>query len=96
MLENAGKIAQFSFTYEKVNKTDSSQPSSCKVPLVYVLIFALSACLSVCNNRSPLSVVVVVVVVNFIKHQNKAITGERVAARAAPSYQYAMVLVIIT
>ena len=40
-------------------------------------------------------VVVVVVVVNFIKHQNRAITGERVAARAAPSYQYAMVLVII-
>ena len=40
--------------------------------------------------------VVVVVVVNFIKHQNRAITGERVAARAAPSYQYAMVLVIIT
>ena len=34
------------------------------------------------------------VVVNFIKHQNRAITGERVAARAAPSYQYAMVLVI--
>ena len=34
---------------------------------------------------------VVVVVVNFIKHQNRAITGERVAARAAPSYQYAMV-----
>ena len=32
---------------------------------------------------------VVVVVVNFIKHQNRAITGERVAARAAPSYQYA-------
>ena len=29
--------------------------------------------------------VVVVVVVNFIKHQNRAITGERVAARAAPS-----------
>ena len=28
-------------------------------------------------------VVVVVVVVNFIKHQNRAITGERVAARAA-------------
>ena len=28
--------------------------------------------------------VVVVVVVNFIKHQNRAITGERVAARAAP------------
>ena len=27
---------------------------------------------------------VVVVVVNFIKHQNRAITGERVAARAAP------------
>ena len=41
-------------------------------------------------------VVIVVVVVNFIKHQNRAITGERVAARAAPSYQYAMVLVIIT
>ena len=39
-------------------------------------------------------VVVVVVVVNFIKHQNRAITGERVAARAAPSYQYAMVLLI--
>ena len=37
---------------------------------------------------------VVVVVVNFIKHQNRAITGELVAARAAPSYQYAMVLVI--
>ena len=36
----------------------------------------------------------VVVVVNFIKHQNRAITGERVAARAAPSYQYAMVLVM--
>ena len=35
-----------------------------------------------------------VVVVNFIKHQNRAITGERVAARAAPSYQYAMVLVL--
>ena len=31
------------------------------------------------------STVVVVVVVNFIKHQNRAITGERVAARAAPS-----------
>ena len=29
-------------------------------------------------------VVVVIVVVNFIKHQNRAITGERVAARAAP------------
>ena len=42
------------------------------------------------------AIVVVVVVVNFIKHQNRAITGERVAARAAPSYQYAMVLVIIT
>ena len=28
---------------------------------------------------------VIVVVVNFIKHQNRAITGERVAARAAPS-----------
>ena len=41
-------------------------------------------------------VVVVVVVVNSIKHQNRAITGERVATRAAPSYQYAMVLVIIT
>ena len=41
-------------------------------------------------------VVVVVVVVNFIKHQNRAITGERVATRAAPSYQYAMILVIIT
>ena len=41
-------------------------------------------------------IVVVVVVVNFIKHQNRAITGERVAARAAPSYQYVMVLVIIT
>ena len=40
--------------------------------------------------------VVVVVVVNFIKHQNRAITGEPVAARAAPSYQYAMVLVIMT
>ena len=39
-------------------------------------------------------VVVVVVVVKFIKHQNRAITCERVAARAAPSYQYAMVLVI--
>ena len=26
---------------------------------------------------------VVIVVVNFIKHQNRAITGERVAARAA-------------
>ena len=40
--------------------------------------------------------VVVVVVVNFIKHQNRAITGEPVAARAAPSYQYHMVLVIMT
>ena len=48
------------------------------------------------NFVSCLVVVVVVVVVNFIKHQNRAITGEFVAARAAPSYQYAMVLVIIT
>ena len=47
-------------------------------------------------NRLVVLVVVVVVVVNFIKHQNRAITGEFVAARAAPSYQYAMVLVIIT
>ena len=46
--------------------------------------------------RLVVVVVVVVVVINFIKHQNRAITGERVAARAAPSYQYAMVLVIIT
>ena len=29
------------------------------------------------------NVYLVVVVVNFIKHQNRAITGERVAARAA-------------
>ena len=48
------------------------------------------------QNVQKLVVVVVVVVVNFIKHQNRAITAERVAARAAPSYQYAMVLVIIT
>ena len=46
--------------------------------------------------HSLIVVVVVVVVVNFIKHQNRAITGEPVAARAAPSYQYAMVLVIMT
>ena len=37
-----------------------------------------------CNNE--LIELVVVVVVNFIKHQNRAITGERVAARAAPTY----------
>ena len=30
----AGKFAQFSFTYEKVNRTDSLQPSSCDGPLV--------------------------------------------------------------
>ena len=48
------------------------------------------------NRLRTTNVVVVVVVVNFIKHQNRAITGERVAARAAPSYHYAMVLVIIT
>ena len=35
--------------------------------------------------KENIIVVVVVVVVNFIKHQNRAITGERVAARAAPS-----------
>ena len=29
-----------------------------------------------------------VVVVNFIKHQNRAITGERVAARAAPLFSF--------
>ena len=34
MLENAGKIANFSFRYEKVNKTDSLQPSCCNGPLV--------------------------------------------------------------
>ena len=57
-----------------------------------IVIFLNQECI-----KSPFSiVVVVVVVVNFIKHQNRAITGERVAARAAPSYQYAMVLVIIT
>ena len=34
MLENAGKIAYFSFTNEKYNKTDSLQPSGCNGPLV--------------------------------------------------------------
>ena len=38
--------------------------------------------------------ILVVVVVNFIKHQNRAITGERVAARAAPSL-YIMYICII-
>ena len=36
MLENAGKIDNFSFTYEKVNKTDSLQPSGCNGPLVCI------------------------------------------------------------
>ena len=31
---NAGEIAHFSFTYEKVNKTDSLQQSCCNRPLV--------------------------------------------------------------
>ena len=35
MLENAGKMAHFSFTYEKVDKTDSLQPSGCIEPLVF-------------------------------------------------------------
>ena len=34
MLENAGKIAHFIFTYEKVDKTDSLQPSGCNGLLV--------------------------------------------------------------
>ena len=53
-------------------------------------------CFLLLQEANELILNVVVVVVNFIKHQNRAITGERVAARAAPSYQYAMVLVIIT
>ena len=57
---------------------------------------AVYAKLTFAISHSQINDAVVVVVVNFIKHQNRAITGERVAARAAPSYQYAMVLVIIT
>ena len=34
MLEDAGVIADFSFTYEKINKTDSLQPSGCNGPFV--------------------------------------------------------------
>ena len=34
MLINAAKIEKISFTYEKVNKTDSLQPSSYNEPLV--------------------------------------------------------------
>ena len=37
------------------------------------------------TNKVSSCVVVVVVVVNFIKHQNRSITGEPVAARASPS-----------
>ena len=48
----AGKIAQFSFTYEKVNKTDSVQPYGCNGPLVYINF--RSVCLFVCYCRSPL------------------------------------------
>ena len=33
-MENTGKLAHFSFTFEKVNKTDSLQPSSCNEMLV--------------------------------------------------------------
>ena len=67
---------------------------------IYIYIYCskplgVVQCLYFCS-KLPSSGTVVVVVVNFIKHQNRAITGERVAARAAPSYQYAMVLVIIT
>ena len=34
MLENLGKMSHFSFTYEKVNTTDSLQPSGSNGPLV--------------------------------------------------------------
>ena len=34
MLENAGKMVHFTFTYEKVNKADSLQPFGCNGPLV--------------------------------------------------------------
>ena len=40
-------------------------------------------------------ILVVVVVVNFIKHQNRAITGERVAARAAPLVVLSVVVLIV-
>ena len=37
MQESAGKITHFSFTYEKVNKTDNFQPSGCKGLLVLIM-----------------------------------------------------------
>ena len=36
MLDDAGKIAHFSFTYENVNKTDSFQPSGCNGTIAYL------------------------------------------------------------
>ena len=73
------------YCVSSINNMDALRNLYCTLILPY-----LSYCAMVWGNV----VVVVVVVVNFIKHQNRAITGERVAARAAPSYQYAMVLVI--
>ena len=49
------------------------------------VVFFASWCEVISVEEAVVVVVVVVVVVNFIKHQNRAITGERVAARAAPS-----------
>ena len=46
MIENARKMAHFSTTYEKVNKTDSLQPSGSNGPLVYIQINVVSVCLS--------------------------------------------------
>ena len=50
--------------------------------IFFIFLFNL---LHIVNNSV---LVVVVVVVNFIKHQNRAITGERVAARAAPLFSF--------
>ena len=44
MLENAGRIALFSFRYEKVNKTDSLQPSGCSLSVLTYLLIALFWC----------------------------------------------------
>ena len=38
----AGKIAHFSFTYEKLNKTDGLQQYGCIGPLVYIFCVHLS------------------------------------------------------
>ena len=50
-MENAVKIAHSSHTHEKVNKTDSFQPSGCNGTPVYVNLISVCSTQLFCEHR---------------------------------------------